>query len=271
MRSLNRSAALATVTAIIAALAFAPTTTLAEGKIELNIGSLAPKGTPWMELLEDVESMVEKDSGGRINVIIRPPGIMGEVEMVRETRKGERLQGAAVTTAAIAEGGNIPQLSIVELPFLFNTNAEADHLLDNVLWDPFTAILEKRGFKLGIWSENGWRSFATKGEPIRVPEDVKKHKMRSQESDVHVAMYKSFGVTPIQKPMTAAVQGHRRPRQHRALHSGGRPGRTARLLHDDPSHLPAGRGDLLQALVRRSASRPAGHRHEAQVPGPGWA
>ncbi len=205
MRSLIRSAALATAASTLAILAFAPGATQAQGKIELNIGSLAPKGTPWMDLLEDVEKIIETDSGGRINVIIRPPGVMGEVEMVRETRKGERLQGAAVTTAAIAEGGNIPQLSIIELPFLFDTNAEADHLLDNVLWDPYTQILEKRGFKLGVWSENGWRSFATKGEAIRVPDDVKKHKMRAQESDVHVAMYKSFGVTPIQKPMTEVL------------------------------------------------------------------
>jgi len=202
MRIYLRSLAAAAATLTLCLVAASPATTQAQGKIELNIGSLAPKGTPWMDLLKDVESIIEKESGDRINVIIRPPGVMGEVEMVRETRKGERLQGCAVTTAAIAEGGNIPQLSIVELPFLFNTDAEADHVLDEVLWDPYSEILQKRGFKLGVWSENGWRSFATRGEPIRSPDDVKKYKMRSQESDVHVAMYKSFGATPIQKPMT---------------------------------------------------------------------
>ena len=202
MRIHLRFAALTTAAGSLVALAFATPTIQAQGKIELNMGSLAPKGTPWMDLLEDVESIVEKESGDRINVIIRPPGVMGEVEMVRETRKGERLQGAAVTTAAIAEGGNIPQLSIVELPFLFDTDAEADHVLDKVLWGPYSEILQKRGFKLGVWSENGWRSFATRGEPIRTPQDVKKHKMRSQESDVHVAMYKAFDTNPIQKPMT---------------------------------------------------------------------
>ena len=67
---------------------------------ELNMGSLAPRGTPWMDLLEQMEEQIERDSEGRINVILRPPGVMAEVEMVRETRKGERLQGAAITTAA---------------------------------------------------------------------------------------------------------------------------------------------------------------------------
>ena len=83
---------------------------------ELNIGSLAPKGTPWMDLLEQMEKDIEEGSNGQIDVIIRPTGVMGEIEMVRETRKGDRLQAAAVTTAALAEGGNIPLLQLVELP-----------------------------------------------------------------------------------------------------------------------------------------------------------
>jgi TRAP-type transport system periplasmic protein len=192
-------------TAILGLLVGLSSTASAASIYELNIGSLAPKGTPWMDLLEEMEDQIEAKSNGRINVILRPPGVMGEVEMVRETRKGERLQAAAVTTAAIAEGGNVPQLSIVELPFLFDTNAEADHVLDEVLFDPYAELLGKRGFVLGLWSENGWRSFATKNGPVKTPEDLKKYKMRSQESDVHMAMYSTFGATAIQKPMTEVL------------------------------------------------------------------
>jgi len=205
MASLPRTLALvgAAAAGLIVTLTSPPVA--AQGQIELNIGSLAPKGTPWMDLLEQAEKMIEADSGGRINVILRPPGVMGEVEMVRETRKGERLQGSAVTTAALAEGGNMPLLSIIELPFLFDTNAEADHVLDTVVWDDYSDLLRRRGFVLGLWSENGWRSFGTKGEPIKVPADLKKFKMRSQESDVHMEMYKAFECQAIQKPMTEVL------------------------------------------------------------------
>lgn len=188
-----------------AALALAPSSGRAGAQYELNIGSLAPKGTPWMDTLEQMEKQIEADSGGRINVILRPPGVMSEVEMVRETRKGERLQGAGVTTAAIAEGGNIPQLQLAELPYLFNTDAEADHILDNVLWAPMSDIMQRRGFVLAVWSENGWRSFGTKGAPIRTPEDLKKFKMRAQESAVHMEMYKAYGGQAVQKPMTEVL------------------------------------------------------------------
>ena len=109
----------------------------AQNTFELNIGSLAPKGTPWYALLQRAEKIIEEgsatSSAGTINVILRPPGQMSETEMVRETRRGERLQACAVTTAALAEGGNIPQLQLVELPYLFDSSAEADHILGDML------------------------------------------------------------------------------------------------------------------------------------------
>jgi len=201
--SLTRKLAITAAVISTALLALNTTPVQAEGGKELNIGSLAPKGTPWYEQLEKFEAAVEAKTD--LNVIIRPPGIMGEVEMVRETRKGERLQAAAVTTGALSEGGNIPVLQIVELPFLFNDNAQADHILDDVLWTPMSKILSSRGFVLAMWSENGWRSFGTKGDPILTPADVAKFKMRAQESDVHMAMYKALGGNAVQKPMTEVL------------------------------------------------------------------
>lgn len=196
---------LAAATVAVGALLLSTLQSEAQSPFELNIGSLAPKGTPWMDLFERVEREIEQESGGRINVILRPPGVMGEVEMVRETRRGERLQGCGVTTGAIAEGAAIPQLSLVELPFLFKDDREADHVLDNVLFDVYGGVLSKRGFVLGLWSENGWRSFATKGAPILVPADLPKFKMRAQESAVHMEMYKAFGAVAVQKPMTEVL------------------------------------------------------------------
>ena len=84
------------LSSLVGALALSVLTTasVASGPKELNMGSLAPKGTPWMDALEKMESQIEQDTNGAINVILRPAGVMSEVEMVRETQKGERFQGA---------------------------------------------------------------------------------------------------------------------------------------------------------------------------------
>ncbi len=196
--------ALALLTAAAALLVGAPAQAQ-QADHELNIGSLAPRGTPWYDTLETFKENVEEASGGRIRVILRPPGQMGEVEMAREVRRGERLQGAGITTAAIAEGGNISALQTVELPYLFRTDEEADHILDNVIWESMSTLLERRGFVLGIWSENGWRSFGTKGRALRTPADLRGFRMRSQESDVHMAMYNAYGAQAVQQPMTEVL------------------------------------------------------------------
>jgi len=201
---MKRTLAMALAAVTTLAVGLTSTVVQANSPYELAIGSLAPDGSPWRELLEEAEDRIEKNSGGKINVVLRPAGFMGEVEMVQETRKGERLQACGTTTAAIAQGGNIPQLQLVELPFLFRNNAEADHVLDS-MFDEFGGIMERRGFKLAIWSENGWRSFGTRNKPIRTPADLRGLKMRSQESDVHMAMYKTYGATAVQKPMTEVL------------------------------------------------------------------
>ena len=191
----------ATGLAGLAALAL-PSAGIAQSPMQLNIGSLAPENTPWDAMLRKVEAHIEQRSGGRINVIIRPPMAgMGEVEIVRDARRGERLQGAGVTTAALAQGGNIPVLQIFELPYLFKNTKEADHVLD-ALYGTVADILKARGFIMAVWSENGFRSYATKSKPVRTPADLAGLKMRAQESDVHMATYKAFGASAVQQSMS---------------------------------------------------------------------
>jgi TRAP-type C4-dicarboxylate transport system substrate-binding protein len=48
-----------------------------------------------------------------------------------------------------------------------------------------------------MYSENGYRSFATKDKCIKSPADLKAMKMRSQESEVHVETYRALGASPV--------------------------------------------------------------------------
>ena len=130
-------------------------------------------------------------------------GILGdENETVQQTQRGQ-IQGVGASTGAIAS--LIPELNILELPYLFRTAAEADHVLDG----PALATLEKafrdRGLQLGFWSENGYRSFGTTFGFIKSPADLKGHKMRSQENPVHIAMYTAFGASPVPIPTTEVL------------------------------------------------------------------
>ncbi|HJN75003.1 MAG TPA: TRAP transporter substrate-binding protein [Myxococcota bacterium] len=195
------------VTAVAAGVLVVPTSTPeAEPQYTVNFGTVAPDGTPWADQLRDTKKRVEKESAGAIKVKIFLGGSLGsEIEMVQDCRRGERLQGVGVSTGAMAEGANIPLLQLPELPYLFNSFEEADAVMDDVLFDPMSKEMSDKGFVLTIWAENGWRSFATKGGPATSPEELAAYKMRSQESPVHLNMYKALGVQAVSKPTSEVM------------------------------------------------------------------
>ncbi len=166
----------------------------ADAEFTLKLATVAPDGTPWAEHLKQIKTRIESESAGRIKMKLFMGGSLGgEVETVRDLRRG-RLQGWGGSTAAVAEGAGIPELQLMELPFLFQSFDEADYILDDVVHDDFVAILEAKGFVFGFWHENGWRNYATKNKPIHTIDDLREMKMRSQESPVHLAMYRALGV-----------------------------------------------------------------------------
>ena len=176
-----------------------------EAEFVMNFATVAPDNTPWADQLRGVEKRIETESGGRIQVKLFLGGSLGsEIESIQDVARGERIQGGGFSTGAMGEAMDIPILTMIELPYLFSTNAQADRVLDEVLYEPTKVALEAKGFALGGWAENGWRNFATKG-PASTPEQLSKFKMRAQENPVHMDMYKMLGVQAVAKPTSEVL------------------------------------------------------------------
>ncbi len=180
----------------------------AQAQYSMAFGTTAPDGTPWSDQLMALKKRIESESGGRIQVKMFLGSSLGsEVEMVEELAGGKgRIQAGGFSTAAVGQALDLPILELPELPFLFNNTAEADAVLDTVLFQPVDAALKTKGVTLYTWAENGWRSFGTKGDaPVRTPADLAKFKMRAQESDVHLNMYAALGVQAVKKPVAEVL------------------------------------------------------------------
>lgn len=189
----------------------APTATPAqEAQFVANVATVAPDGTPWADQLTRVKKNIETGSQGRIKIKAFMGGAMGnEVEISRDCRRGERIQGVGVSTGALAEAAKVPELALAELPYLFKSNAEADKILDDVMWEPVSKALDGKGFVLVTWSENGWRSLGVKkkgdGGPPKSPAALSAYKMRAQESPVHKNMYAAWGVQYVTTPTSETL------------------------------------------------------------------
>ena len=166
----------------------------------VRLATIAPRGTPWAEQMNRLKDSLEEQSGGRLDVRTYLGAAEGELSVARQCKDGA-LEGVGVSTGALAN--LVPQLGVFELPFLFESLEQADEVIDNHLFAPIEEVLRANGFQLYIFSENGFRNFATSnGVPIRTPADFGAVQMRSQESWIHEEMYTALGGNPVSIPIT---------------------------------------------------------------------
>lgn len=171
-------------------------------QVKLRVGSMAPQDSPWEEALNTYIKTVEKEIGpGKVTFRKFLGGQLGgEVEMVRNLRMGT-LDVGMFSVGAMAEGLSMPELLVLELPFLFESEQEADYVMD-ALFDEFKKRLMEKDVILVFWGVNGWRHFGCSTKPILSPADLKGLKMRAQEAPTYIEMYKVLGATPVPLPMT---------------------------------------------------------------------
>ena len=164
-------------------------------ELVVKFGTIAPAGTPWADSLEEIKNRVGKQSNNQIKIRTYLGGQLGgELEIMQKIRRGN-IEGGGLTCAAMAS--IIPELDLLEVPYLFESSEEADFILDNYLLEPFKKLFEAKGFVMLTWAENGWRSIGHKSKMIKTPSDMKTVKIRSQESKVHLALWKRLKASPV--------------------------------------------------------------------------
>ncbi len=167
----------------------------AQDPLLIRLGTVAPRGTPWERQMKRTEKKLG-EALGAMKMKSYFGGAKGdEKSSVRQVRDG-RLEMAGVSVGAIATAA--PDLQLLELPYLFQSSAEADFVLDKYARPVIEDILIKKGFVLYQLAENGWQNFGSKDGFIKKPADLKGRKMRSQESPVHLATWKAFGAAPVE-------------------------------------------------------------------------
>jgi TRAP-type C4-dicarboxylate transport system substrate-binding protein len=157
----------------------------------LRIRTVAPKASPWGELLTSLASRIKKDTNDRLKIKIYWQS-KSEPAAVRQCTQG-KVGGIAVSMGALASA--VPELNATEVPYLFESYAQADKAFrsaEGLIGD----LMKAQGFILAVRGENGFRHFASKDKFLMKPADFKGLAMRSQPSQLHQDMYNALGATP---------------------------------------------------------------------------
>jgi TRAP-type C4-dicarboxylate transport system substrate-binding protein len=115
----------------------------------------------------------KKISGGKVQFKVYSGGTVGdEADMIRKMRIG-KLGGAALTNMGITR--IYQDAYVLNTPLLITTEKELEYVLEKM--KPLLEKgIEKKGFKVVIWSLTGWINFFTKKKVV-YPKDLKKHKI----------------------------------------------------------------------------------------------
>ena len=90
----------------------------------------------------------------------------------------------------------VPELNILVLPYMFMQNSDVDKVLDKIDKE-VDSIMNRYGIKLYYFSELGWRNIATLSKGVASMADLKGMRVRTQENDIYIGMWKAFGAEPL--------------------------------------------------------------------------
>jgi tripartite ATP-independent transporter DctP family solute receptor len=137
---------------------------------------------------------VEKGTQGRFKCQQFPNSALGgEREMIEAVQLGTL---DVVNTSTGPVGNFVPEVKIVDIPFLFRDYDHARHVLDGQIGQDLLTKFPAKGLVALAWTENGFRHMTNNKHAIIKPEDAAGLKMRTMENKVHIDGYKAFGIQP---------------------------------------------------------------------------
>ena len=172
--------------------------------VTIKLGTLAPQGSTWHDILKEMAQRWEQVSGGQVKLRIYAGGAQGsEGDMVRKLGIGQ-LQAAAISNVGMHDV--IPEPQAFSVPFLFDDQAQMECAFGKMR-PRLEADMLSKGFVVLNWADGGWNHIFSKA-PVTTPDDMRKLKMFSWAGDPKTTeAWKKMGFDPRPAPSTELATG----------------------------------------------------------------
>jgi len=168
------------------------------GAMTIKLGVVTKPGSAQNIVAEKFKALMEERSGGEVAVkIYHSKSIGNETEILQQIQMNT-VQMGIITVGPFDTFD--PIVRVVNYPFLFKNNEQADAILDGPLGQEILTSLESSGFKGLCFSENGFRNLTNNKRAVRVPEDVDGLKIRVMSSALHKTIWQTLGANPTPMP-----------------------------------------------------------------------
>lgn len=179
----------------------------AQTTFKMNIS--VPQNSHYGVAVEKFAAEVEKRTAGRYKIQNFYASALGNEREATEAVQLGTLDLVLTSTGPIPNF--VPEVAILDIPFLFRDYAHARTTLDGPIGQDLLKKFEPKGFKALAWGENGFRHMTNSKHAVNSPADLKGLKLRTMENPIHMQAYKGFGIIPtpmaISEVFTALQQG----------------------------------------------------------------
>src|SRR5438034_3894476 len=188
----------AVLSAVTALVALASHGALAQTALKMNIS--VAQNSHYGVAIDTFAREVEKRTSGRYKIQNFYAGALGAE---RESIEGVQLGTLDLTMTSTGPVPNfVPEVAILDIPFLFRDYAHARAVLDGPIGQDLLTKFDEKGIKALAWGENGFRHVTNNKHPVNTPDDLKGLKMRTMENPIHIEAYRQFGILPTPMAFT---------------------------------------------------------------------
>ena len=190
MKALHKLMALAIAGSFAAG---APQLALAQATAKFAV-TLPEKSHQGQGVAKFIE-LVEAKSGGKLKIKGYYSGALGNDVQVTSALQGGTIEFTVPQTTTLT--GMIKEYEILDFPFLFATEQQAEKVLDGPVGDKLMAMLPAKGLVgLAYW-ENGFFNATNSKHPIARVEDFAGLKFRSIQARITQETIKALGAVPV--------------------------------------------------------------------------
>ena len=169
--------------------------------INLKLGFVDPESSMYAQGGKKLAEEVEKATNGRIKIEVLSGGVLGGERDMYEGAQMGTIDMCSVVNVVLSNF--IPELKILDQPFLFDSVEQAHKVIDG----PFGDLINEKAMQQDVhivgWFESGFRNtFSNK--PITTLADFKGFKIRTMENKMQIDSFNALGA--VATPMAASEQ-----------------------------------------------------------------
>ncbi len=156
------------------------------------------KDNPVGLAVEKYAQIVSDKSGGKMKITGYPNATLGNEIQSMSSAQGGIIEMTIVSTAGAA--GNVKELAIFDLPFIFRSEKEADAVVDGEVGQSLLKKFAEKNLVGLCYLDYGFRQVTNNKRPIQKLEDFRDLKLRTLQNRVYIDVFKALGANPLPLP-----------------------------------------------------------------------